>query len=102
MSAGMPTQERTSVERSGPAQSPQPRRVAAFLYAAPIGVLGDLMGLGGAEFRLPVKSNLLDLSIGPLLKPLVAGMIQLFLTGVARGVVTADERPTRIRAMICV
>ena len=26
----------------------------AFLYGAPIGALGGLIGLGGAEFRLPV------------------------------------------------
>ena len=31
----------------------------AFVYAAPIGVLGSLIGLGGAEFRLPVL-------VGPL------------------------------------
>ncbi|MDJ0617836.1 MAG: sulfite exporter TauE/SafE family protein [Calothrix sp. MO_192.B10] len=29
-------------------------RRAAFLYSVPIGVLGGLMGLGGAEYRLPV------------------------------------------------
>lgn len=30
------------------------RPLAAFLYGAPIGALGGLIGLGGAEFRLPV------------------------------------------------
>lgn len=30
------------------------RPLAAFLYGAPIGTLGGLIGLGGAEFRLPV------------------------------------------------
>lgn len=30
------------------------RPIAAFLYGAPIGTLGGLIGLGGAEFRLPV------------------------------------------------
>ncbi len=30
------------------------RTLAAFLYGAPIGTLGGLIGLGGAEFRLPV------------------------------------------------
>lgn len=34
----------------------------AFLYAIPIGLLGGLMGLGGAEFRLPVL-------VGPLRYP---------------------------------
>ena len=31
-----------------------PRPAAAFFYAVPIGALGGLIGLGGAEFRLPV------------------------------------------------
>jgi uncharacterized membrane protein YfcA len=34
-----------------------PRPAAAFLYAAPIGLLGGLIGLGGAEFRLPVLAG---------------------------------------------
>lgn len=37
--------------------SPRPR--LAFAYAIPIGVLGGRIGLGGAEFRLPVL-------VGPL------------------------------------
>jgi uncharacterized protein len=36
--------------------------LAAFLYAGPIGILGGLIGLGGAEFRLPVL-------VGPLNHP---------------------------------
>lgn len=36
-----------------------PRARLAFLYATPIGLLGGLIGLGGAEFRLPVL-------VGPL------------------------------------
>ena len=32
-------------------------RVAALLYGAPIGLLGGLIGLGGAEFRLPVLAG---------------------------------------------
>ena len=41
------------------ATKPQVRRspVAALLYGAPIGVLGGLIGLGGAEFRLPVLAG---------------------------------------------
>src|SRR5829696_2092508 len=31
--------------------------VAALLYGAPIGLLGGLIGLGGAEFRLPVVAG---------------------------------------------
>src|SRR5919112_6707337 len=29
----------------------------AFMYGAPIGLLGGLIGLGGAEFRLPVLAG---------------------------------------------
>lgn len=32
----------------------EPATVRAFLFAIPIGVLGGMIGLGGAEFRLPV------------------------------------------------
>ena len=39
------------------ASSVRARPAAAFLYAAPIGVLGGLIGLGGAEFRLPVLAG---------------------------------------------
>src|SRR5919107_3137732 len=31
--------------------------VAALLYGTPIGLLGGLIGLGGAEFRLPVLAG---------------------------------------------
>jgi len=34
----------------------------SFLYALPIGVLGGLIGLGGAEFRLPVLAGILGYS----------------------------------------
>jgi uncharacterized membrane protein YfcA len=34
----------------------------SFLYAVPIGVLGGLIGLGGAEFRLPVLAGILNYS----------------------------------------
>src|SRR5215203_5856996 len=41
------------------APKPEVRRspVAALLYGAPIGLLGGLIGLGGAEFRLPVLAG---------------------------------------------
>jgi uncharacterized protein len=41
------------------ATNPEAHRaaVAALLYGAPIGLLGGLMGLGGAEFRLPVLAG---------------------------------------------
>jgi uncharacterized membrane protein YfcA len=41
------------------ATKPEIRRspVAALLYGAPIGLLGGLIGLGGAEFRLPVLAG---------------------------------------------
>ncbi len=35
----------------------------AFLYAVPIGALGGLIGLGGAEFRLPVLVGVLGYSV---------------------------------------
>lgn len=35
------------------------RRQSSFLWAVPIGVLGGLIGLGGAEFRLPVFASIL-------------------------------------------
>ncbi|MBE8965634.1 sulfite exporter TauE/SafE family protein [Nostocales cyanobacterium LEGE 12452] len=35
----------------------------SFLYAVPIGVLGGLIGLGGAEFRLPVLAGTLNYSV---------------------------------------
>jgi uncharacterized membrane protein YfcA len=44
------------------AQTVKPRSALAFLYAAPIAILGGLMGLGGAEFRLPVLVGLLGYS----------------------------------------
>ena len=41
------------------ATKPEVRRspIAALLYGAPIGLLGGLIGLGGAEFRLPVLAG---------------------------------------------
>lgn len=39
---------------------PTARSFTAFLYAVPIGTLGGLIGLGGAEFRLPVLVGLLQ------------------------------------------
>lgn len=48
----------------GAKASPQPslikhRPLLAFGYAVPIGTLGGLIGLGGAEFRLPVLAGVL-------------------------------------------
>jgi uncharacterized membrane protein YfcA len=34
-----------------------PQSLLAFLYAVPIAILGGLIGLGGAEFRLPVLAD---------------------------------------------
>ena len=39
------------------AEDPAPRPGLAFLTAVPIAVLGGLIGLGGAEFRLPVLAG---------------------------------------------
>src|SRR5918992_246739 len=41
-------------------QAVNPRPLLAFLSATPIAVLGGLIGLGGAEFRLPVLAGLLQ------------------------------------------
>jgi uncharacterized membrane protein YfcA len=41
-------------------QAVNSRPLLAFLSAAPIAVLGGLIGLGGAEFRLPVLAGLLQ------------------------------------------
>ncbi|MCC5665252.1 hypothetical protein LC653_15335 [Nostoc sp. CHAB 5784] len=35
----------------------------SFVYAVPIGLLGGLIGLGGAEFRLPVLAGKLGYSV---------------------------------------
>lgn len=43
--------------RRSPRRSPRRSRGLAFLYGAPIGLLGGLIGLGGAEFRLPVLAG---------------------------------------------
>jgi uncharacterized protein len=40
-----------------PEQEVRHSPVAALLYGAPIGLLGGLIGLGGAEFRLPVLAG---------------------------------------------
>jgi uncharacterized membrane protein YfcA len=41
---------------------PKQRSLVAFLYAIPIAILGGLIGLGGAEFRLPVLVRILRYS----------------------------------------
>ena len=41
---------------------PPAHRLLAFLYGAPIGALGGLIGLGGAEFRLPVLKAVFNYS----------------------------------------
>ncbi len=41
---------------------PPAHRLLAFLYGAPIGLLGGLIGLGGAEFRLPVLKAVFNYS----------------------------------------
>jgi uncharacterized membrane protein YfcA len=38
-------------------QAVKPMPMLAFLYAGPIAILGGLIGLGGAEFRLPVLAG---------------------------------------------
>jgi uncharacterized membrane protein YfcA len=67
-------------------QVDQRRLRLAFLYSAPIGVLGGLIGLGGAEYRLPVLA-------GPLGYParravplnLVVSFVTLAIALITRG-----------------
>ena len=71
-------------QKSEPA--PPSRAGLAFLYSVPIGLLGGLIGLGGAEFRLPVLA-------GPLGYParqavplnLAVSLVTLSAALVARG-----------------
>jgi uncharacterized membrane protein YfcA len=49
-----------SAAQNKEAQAVTPKPMLAFLCAAPIALLGGLIGLGGAEFRLPVLSGLLQ------------------------------------------
>jgi uncharacterized protein len=49
----------TSAAENKEALAGNPRPVLAFFSAAPIALFGGLMGLGGAEFRLPVLAGLL-------------------------------------------
>jgi uncharacterized protein len=70
-----------------PFVSPRRSPTLAALWGAPIGLLGGLIGLGGAEFRLPVLTGVfgyaarravaLTLSLAPLfdLLPVAGGMI---------------------------
>lgn len=63
-----PDDKERSLERvaqngeTAPPASPSPQPLAAFLYAVPIAILGGLIGLGGAEFRLPVLAGPLGYS----------------------------------------
>ena len=50
------------LETLPPKKSAKRRADVAFAYAVPIGVLGGLIGLGGAEFRLPVLAGPLGYS----------------------------------------
>ncbi|WP_431655651.1 sulfite exporter TauE/SafE family protein [Pantanalinema rosaneae] len=57
----------TDNSANSPSQNPtlssQQRSRLAFLYAVPIATLGGLMGLGGAEFRLPVLVGVLKYGV---------------------------------------
>lgn len=57
----------------------------AFLYAVPIGLLGGLIGLGGAEFRLPVLAGVLKYSVSQAVPlNLAVSMVTLFVSLIIR------------------
>lgn len=53
----------SSIAELGDNALAQRRFRLSFLYAVPIGALGGLIGLGGAEFRLPVLAGTLGYSV---------------------------------------
>jgi len=59
------------------------RPLAAFLYSGPIGILGGLIGLGGAEFRLPVLAGPLRYSAKQAVPLNLAVSIITLLTSLA-------------------
>ena len=67
-----------------PARSRRPG--LAFLYAVPIGLLGGFMGLGGAEFRLPVLAGPLRYSARQAVPPnLAISLVTLAVALLTRG-----------------
>jgi uncharacterized membrane protein YfcA len=50
-------------QKSNFRETPKYLSQLAFFFAIPIGLLGGLMGLGGAEFRLPVLAGVLNYSV---------------------------------------
>jgi len=67
-----------------PARSHRPG--LAFLYAVPIGLLGGLIGLGGAEFRLPVLAGPLRYSARQAVPlNLVISLVTLVVALITRG-----------------
>ncbi|GAB4420069.1 MAG: hypothetical protein Fur0044_16780 [Anaerolineae bacterium] len=69
-----------------PKTTPHNRSMLAFAIAVPIGVLGGLIGLGGAEFRLPVLAGPLKYS-APRAVPLnlAISLVTLAVSLVIRG-----------------
>lgn len=81
-------------------------RLVAFLISIPIGILGGLIGLGGAEFRLPVLIGILKrqaleavpinlaISLITIITSLImrAGVISSFPNGSAAHLAIHDER----------
>ncbi|MGI0484135.1 sulfite exporter TauE/SafE family protein [Pantanalinema rosaneae CENA516] len=59
----MMTDNSANSPSQNPTLSSQQRSRLAFLYAVPIATLGGLMGLGGAEFRLPVLVGVLKYGV---------------------------------------
>lgn len=64
----------------------QRRSVTSFLYSVPIGILGGLIGLGGAEFRLPVLTGRLNFDAKSAVSlNLAVSLITVSASLVARG-----------------
>lgn len=87
------------------AEHPPRQSLLAFLFAVPIAVLGGLIGLGGAEFRLPVLAGSLGYSIRQavplnLAVSIVTIIASLILRGRALDPAPLSELSVAIMALI--
>ena len=62
------------------------RIINSFFAGAGVGILGGLIGLGGAEFRLPLLIGLFGFP------PLPAGFPQRVFTSIRRGMTAQAEK----------
>jgi uncharacterized protein len=74
----------------------------AFLYGAPIGVLGGLIGLGGAEFRLPVLTGVFRYSAKQAVPlNLAISLVTVAVAFVARAVTASMHDLYPIMPLVC-